>query len=150
MTEGHNAKTCAQRLTCTICKGNHATPLHGYAPNKTPKKDGSQKINGGENLKSNFAGFDNDLKRASVSGKAGSKVISMCIFPVRMQHKDCKGMIQTYAMLDNCSQGSFIHENLVKEIGIRGMKTTLNLNTLHEERTENTMVVEGIKGDWNE
>ena len=108
MTEGHNAKTCAQRLTCIICKGNHATPLHGYVPKKTPKKDGSQEIDGGENLKNNFAGFNNDLKYASVSGKAGSKLISMCNVPV---HKDDKGMIQTYAMLDNCSQGSFIHEN---------------------------------------
>ena len=145
MTEGHNAKTCAHRLTCTICKGNHATPLHGYAPNKTPKQDRSQKIDGGENLKNNFDGFNNDLKFASVSGKAGSKVISMCIVPVRVQHKDGKGMIQTYAMLENCSQGSFIHENLVKEIGVCGMKTILNLKTLHGERTENTMVVEGIK-----
>ena len=98
MTEGHNAKTCAQRLTCTICKGNHTTPLHGYAPNKTPKKDGSQKIDGGENLKNNFAGFSNDLKCVSVSGKAGSKVISMWIVPVKVQHNDGKGMIQTYAM----------------------------------------------------
>ena len=132
-------------MTCTICKGNHATPLHGYAPNKTPKKYGRQKIDGGENLKNNFAGFNNDLKCVSVSGKAGSKVISMCIVPVRVQHKDGKGMIQTYAMLDNCCQGSFIHENLVKEIGVRGMKTTLNLKTLHRERTENTMIVEGTK-----
>ena len=54
-------------------------------------------------------------------------------------------MIQIYAMLDNCSQGSFIYENLVKEIGVRGMKTNLNLKTLHGERTENTMVVEGTK-----
>ena len=71
-------------------------------------------------------------------------MINMCIVPVRVQHKDGKGMRQTYAMLGNCSQGSFIHENLVKEIGVRGMKTTLNLKTLHGERTENTMVVEGI------
>ena len=119
--------------------------MHGYAPNKTPKKDGSQKIDGGENLKNNFAGFNNDLKCASVSGKAGSKVISMCIVTVRVQHKDGKGMIQTYAVLDNFSQGSFIHENLVKEIGVRGMKTTLNLKTLHGERTENTMTLDGIK-----
>ena len=145
MTEGHNAKTCAQRLTCTICKGNHATPLHRYAPNKTPNRDGSQKIDGEENLKNNFADFNNDLKCASVSRKAGSKVINMCIVPVKVQHTDGKGMIQTYAMLDNCSQDSFIHENLVKEIGVRGMKTTLNLKTLHGERIENTMVVEGIK-----
>ena len=48
-------------------------------------------------------------------------------------------------MLDNCSQDSFIHDNLVKELGDHGMKTTLNLKTLHGEKTESTMVVEFIK-----
>ena len=48
-------------------------------------------------------------------------------------------------MLNNCSQDSFIHDNLVKELGDHGMKTTLNLKTLHGEKTENTIVVEFIK-----
>ena len=54
-------------------------------------------------------------------------------------------MITTYAMLDNCHQGSFIHDNLVKEIGVQGMKTSLNLKTLHGEKIESIMVVEGIQ-----
>ena len=57
MTEGHNAKTCTQRLTCSSCKGNHPTPLHGYTPNKKSKADGNQTVDGGGNLKNNFAGF---------------------------------------------------------------------------------------------
>ena len=57
MTEGHNAKTCTQRLTCSSCKGNHSTPLHGYTPNKKSKADGNQTVDGGGNLKNNFAGF---------------------------------------------------------------------------------------------
>ena len=48
-------------------------------------------------------------------------------------------------MLDNYSRGSFIHANLVKELQFHGMKTTLNLKTLHGGKTESTMVVEGIK-----
>ena len=52
-------------------------------------------------------------------------------------------MITTYAMLDSCHQGSFIHDNLVKEIG--DMKTNLNLKTLHGEKIESIMVVEGIQ-----
>ena len=48
-------------------------------------------------------------------------------------------------MLNNCSQSFFIHDNLVKELGVHGMKTTLNFKTLHGEKTESTMVVEGIK-----
>ena len=97
------------------------------------KTDGNQAVNGEGNLKSSIAGFNNDLKCASMTGKTESKVISMCIVPVKVKHEDSKDTITTYAMLDNCSQGSFIH-NLVKELGVHGMKTTLNLKTMHGEK----------------
>ena len=49
-----------------------------------------------------------------MSGKTESKVISMCIVLVKVKHEDGKDTIATYAMLDNCSHGSFIHDSLVK------------------------------------
>ena len=134
MTEGHNAKTCTQQLTCSSCKGSHSTPLHGYTPNKKSKIDGNQTVNGEGNLKNNFAGFNNDLQCASMTGKTGSKVTSMCIVPVKVKHGDGKDMITTYTMLDNCSRGSFIHDDLVKKLGVHSIKTTLNLKTLYEEK----------------
>ena len=134
MTEGHNAKTCTQRLTCSSCKGNHPTPLRRYIPNKKSETDENQTVNGGGNLKNNFAGFNNDSKYASMRGKTGSKMISMCIVPVKVKYGDGKDMITTYAMLDNCSQGSFIHDNLVKELEVHGMNTTLNLKKLHGKK----------------
>ena len=114
---GHIAKTFTQRLTCSSCKENHPTPLHGYTPNNKSKADGNQTGDGGGNLKNNFAGFSNDLKCASMTGKTESKVISMCIVPVMVKHEYGKVMITTYAMLGNCSQGSFIHD---KELGFHG------------------------------
>ena len=134
MTVGHNAKTCTQRLTCSSCKGNHPTPLHGYTPNKKSKTDGNQAVDREGNLKSNFAGTSNDLKCASMTGKTGSEVISMCIALMKVKYEDDKDTITTYAMLDNCSQGSFSHDNLVKELGVHGIKTTLNLKTLHGKK----------------
>ena len=64
---------------------------------------------------------------------------------MKVKHGDGKDPITNYAMLDNCSQGSFIHDNLVKELGVHGMKTNLNLKTLHWKKIESTMVVEGIQ-----
>ena len=86
MTEGHNAKICTQQLTCCSCKRNHPAPLHGYTPNKKSKTDGNKTVNGGGNLKNNFAGLNNDLMCADMTGKTGSKVISMCIIPVKVKH----------------------------------------------------------------
>ena len=48
-------------------------------------------------------------------------------------------------MLDNCSQGCFIHDSMIKKLGIVGINTTLNLKTLHWEKSESTIAVEGIK-----
>ena len=58
-------------------------------------------------------------------------MIIIYIVPVEVKHGDDKDMITTNAMFDNCSQGSFIHDNLFKDLGIHGMKTILNLQTLH-------------------
>ena len=85
-------------------------------------------------MKSNFAGFNDDLKCASMAGKAGSMVISLYIVPVKVKYEDEKDTITTYAMLDNCSHGSLIHDNLVEEYGVHRMKTTLKLKTLHREK----------------
>ena len=87
-------------------------------------------------------------KCARMTGKTESKVISMCIVPVKAKHEDDKDTITTYALLDNCSQGSLIHDNLVKELGVHGMKTTLNLKTLHGEKQK--APYRRHISDWNE
>ena len=68
----------------------------------------------------------------------------MCIVPVNIKSAAQGKDLLTYAMLDNCSQGSFIQEVLVKKIQISGRKTTLNLNTLNGERYESTTAIEGL------
>ena len=97
-----------------------------------------------EALNNSFAALDN-LKCAATSKEHGSNVISLCVAPVKLKHEHCANKITTYAMLDNCSQGSFIHDSLVKKLGVTGIKTTINLKTLHGVRSEKTISVEGIK-----
>ena len=78
----------------------------------------------------------------------------MCSVPVSIKYKNNDKQITTYAMLDNCSQGSFVHEDVLKQLGVKGTKTTLNLKTLHGERSEiisttAVMQVKGVKEDGN-
>ena len=47
-------------------------------------------------------------------------------------------------MLDSCSQGSLRQEDLIKELQLSGRKTTLNLKTLNIERTESTVLIDGV------
>ena len=137
-------------MTCSSCKGNHPTPLHGYTPNKKSKTDKNETVDGKENLKINFAGFSNDLECASKTGKTGSMLVSICIVSVKVKHRDGKDMITTYPILDNCTQGFFIHDKLVKELGVHGMKTTLNLKTLHGEKNRKYHGSRRHKSVWNE
>ena len=95
-------------------------------------------------LKNRFSGLD-DLKCAAASKEHGSNVISTCVVPVKVKHEYGANEVTTYAMLDNCSQGSFIHDSIVKKLGVTGSKTTMNLKTLHGVRSEKTVSVEGIK-----
>ena len=54
-------------------------------------------------------------------------------------------MVTTYAVLDNCSQGSFILDSAIKKLGIQGIKKTLKLKTLQGERSESTFAIENVK-----
>ena len=79
-------------------------------------------------------------------------MISMCIVPVSIQYKNDDKQIPTYAMLDKCCHGSFVHEAVLKQLGVKRTKTTLSLKTLHGERSENTstitdMQIKGINED---
>ena len=146
MSDSHNAKTCTRWLSCSSCKGNHPIPLHGYIPKvMKDKADGSKDNSDSGNIKSNYTMLDNNVKCASTTAKSGSKVISMCIVPVKIKHGDSNKMVTTYAMLDKCSQGSFILDSTIKKLGIQGIKTSLKLKTLHGERSESKFAIEGVE-----
>ena len=67
----------------------------------------------------------------------------MCIVPVviKLNSKEMK----TYAMLDSCSQGSFIAKELLEEVGGRGISTNITVQTLSGRTTEESSLVKGIK-----
>ena len=59
----------------------------------------------------------------------------MCIVPVKVRTVAHGKDVLTYSMLDNCSQGSFIQESLVKKMQTSGRITTSSLKTLNGERS---------------
>ena len=69
------------------------------------------------------------MKCASVNDKFDVEVISMCVVPIKISHQNCKKTIRTYAMLNKCSQVSFIKQNLLKRLGVDGQKLRLILKT---------------------
>ena len=69
----------------------------------------------------------------------------MCIVPVKVKSAAQGKDVLIYALLDNCSQGSFIQEALVKKMQTLGRKITPNLKTLNGERSESTIAIDGLQ-----
>ena len=68
----------------------------------------------------------------------------MCVVPVKLRHGDSGETLKTYALLDSCSQGTFILERLLKRFGIKGKKTSINIKTLNGEVTNKSSVINGL------
>ena len=68
----------------------------------------------------------------------------MCVAPVWVGHRNSRKMVKTYAMLGNCSQGSFIKDEIIEDLGISGRKLKLSLKTLTGEKSEDTEAIDGL------
>ena len=72
--------------------------------------------------------------------------IAMCIVPVIVYHADRpEASKKVYAVIDNCSQGSFSTEDLVKDLRIEGRQTTITLETAIGIKTVKTTAIENLR-----
>ena len=61
--------------------------------------------------------------------------MSMCIVPAKLRHVRYGKEIQTYAMIDCYSQGTFIRTDLARKLKADGIKTTTKIKSLNGEDT---------------
>jgi len=75
-----------------------------------------------------------------------SGVVAMCIVPVIVRHKDQpEKEVKVYAIIDNCSQGTFATEDLLlNDLGVEGRKTSITLETAIGQETVKTFSVENL------
>ena len=115
-----------------VCKQCHATGLHGYLPKKkehkvtSDPKDGVPPVNNKKLMTSNFAEMDIKCNSSSIE----SKIISMCVLPVKVSHSKSKKEFSTYAVLDNCRQVMFIKEDIQKKLGAVGREADITVKLI--------------------
>ena len=68
----------------------------------------------------------------------------MCVVPVKVRHKNSDKEIMMFAMLDTCSQGTFITTSLMEQLNISGIQTFINIKTLIGHQKEFSYIVEGL------
>ena len=130
ISSDYNAKSCKHGKLCTICKEKHLAGLHDY---KYPRKS---KL--GDSSTSN-----NENSMTCATTKMKSRVVSICIVPAKVRHVHSGKKIQTYAMLDWRSQGTFINTDLARKLNADGMKTTIKIKTLNREDTHESKAISG-------
>ena len=137
----HTARNCPKQRECKIYLGKHPTGLRGF-------KSSSKKANG------NKSSTDDDKTVRSNCAYVGDSysnhtcdptVLSMCVVPVRIQHEKSNKEVISFAMLDACSQGTFSTNTLMKDLGIEGTRTSINIKVLNGQERQSTYVLDGIK-----
>ena len=72
------------------------------------------------------------------------QVLSMCVVPVKVQHKESNKEIITLSMLDTCSQGTFVTENLMNQLDINRIRTSIGIRTLIGHQKQSSYLLDGL------
>ena len=85
LSSGHVSRNCENRKTCKVCSKRHPSSLHVY-------------------------------KTLATGGRNAEDGAGMCVVPVKLRHSRCKEQVLiVYAILDECSQGTFISEDVLMQ-----------------------------------
>ena len=143
----HNARTCNDRRICQICKKKHPTGLHGYTPKQKAGNDNSSASDRTQNVtfKSNCAKFDD----VSCSASYSDEIVSICIVPVKIGYANKRKDVTTYALLDSCSQGTLVIEDIIHKLEASGARTKITVKTMNGGQTNLSTAVDGLEVSSN-
>ena len=140
LDRGHISKNCPKtRFRCQAdnCGGEHHTLMH--RPNtslkvsgekKDPSKSGEQIKKADETVKGQQTGAG-DSTSSSANGDGGLVVgatgggeskVCLGVIPVMVYRSNSDEFVETYALMDNGSEVTLCHEQLVKKLGLVGKK----------------------------
>ena len=140
ISQSHAARNCPVRRTCKICAGKYPTALHGFKLKRKEDNSSSNDDKTSAIIKSNCANISNTQRAAIGFGQ----VISMFVVPVKVQHKESSKEIITFAMLDTCSQGTFVAENLMNQLDINDIRTSIGMRTLIGPQKQSSYLLVGL------
>ena len=119
MSKTHYANICKAKVQCEICNKIHPTLLHEY---------------------------HRPVSVNALKSPNPSQFISSCVIPVLLYDKrypDAK--IEVYAMLDSCSQGTFIDDSILRKLMLTDTRLSrITIKTINGEETMNTRVMDNL------
>ena len=151
----HFAKSCKSRGTCNTCRGNHHTLLHREPRKEAPRSESSSMSdgNGAGELKqvmsvavkavhSNEVAYNNSHglsvksvpEEANVTTNARERQVRLRVVPVKVWGAR-KGLVETYAFLDEGSDITLCTEGLLDKLKLRGEPVQVSLATINGIKT---------------
>ena len=68
----------------------------------------------------------------------------MCTVPVKIRYVNKKKEVTTYALLDNCSQGTLVRED-IRKLEALGARTKITVKTMNGGQTHLSPAVDGLE-----
>ena len=133
---GHRSDGSAQRRKCKSCSRRHPTGLHDE--NFQPSQAAAEQQNSAKDLISDIQANE---AICNVVG-TGTALTAVAVVPVKF--KAAESEVFTYAMLDSCSSGTFIHEDVATTLGVEGADTKLVVKTVNGPVLLDTKVLSGL------
>ena len=120
---GHRSNGCAQRRKSKTCSRRHPTGLHDV--NFQPTQAAAEQQNSAKGPMSDIQANEAICNVVAT----GTALTAVPVVPVKL--KAAESEVFTYAMLDNCSSGTFIHEDVATTFGVEGADTKLLVKTVN-------------------
>lgn len=124
-SKDHIAVSCPKKRKCDVCDEPHPTGLHGCRHKDKPPDENKP-------IGVNYS-------------KLKIEVISLNVVPVKITHPLSSVEIITKALLDNGSQGTFVHENILEELNVPTIQTTISIKTMTGETTERCKSINNLQ-----
>ena len=138
LSKQHNAKTCRDRRTCTICSRSHPTGLHGLRPLPRSSVATAER--------NHDSASQADIVSANATGATNKSNTLMSIVLVRLASKSNPAKeILVYAALDTLSSACFVTEDVWKLLNMPGEKSEITIKTIVSERKVATVAVTGLQ-----
>ena len=154
LVPGHTANSCPKPRFCRVtgCTGNHSSFLHPRSvgqiasPSATNLTSTEVKLQTQDGPPEVLNGYvKGRSEEASNSQSKISAVTGLAVVPVKVKVPGRDGMVQTYAFLDSGSNTSFCSEDLAKQLGLSGQRTTLSLTTMEKEHSKTESLVVSLE-----
>ncbi|CAB4017958.1 Hypothetical predicted protein, partial [Paramuricea clavata] len=135
---GHRSRGCSQKRTCKTCSRRHPTGLHVENFQPIVKKPANDNV--AKNVESAFTTItaNSIARKVREEGPVGS----MPIVPIIVRSAETE--LITYAMLDNCSTGTFILEDLRQELNVDGVDSQISITTMNGSQLHNVKVIRDL------